>query len=705
MSTMCSSSLFPRTISPPARSAIFRFVVARSFAGSAAMADDSKKKTQAPFGSWKSPFTAEVVSGASLRLGGFATDANGNLLCVEGRPAEAGRCVLVKKDGNGRVEDITPSGFNVRSTVHEYGGGAFTVEGETAVFSNFSDQRLYRQSLIGERSPVPLTPAYEGPVVRYADGRFDISRGRYITVREDHRQGKEPVNDIVSVDLKSTALAEPEVLVSGNDFYAFPRLSPDGRKLAWIEWSHPNMPWDSTYLYVGDIGKDGKITKRVCVAGNDGAKEAVTEPKWSPEGELFFASDRGRGFWNLYHWVESENKCEPVYSLDAEFTRPAWIFGNSSYGFFNSSLGTRIICTYRERGNSRLAIVDISPSRSIYPVETPFDAIYNLAVSGDTLLMSAGSPKHPVSIVKMDLKNSDADPGSIIWSSEAMDLDKYQEYISVPRIIEFPTEVPGETAFVNFYPPSNGDYEAPPEEKPPLLVRSHGGPTAESDTTLQLAIQFWTSRGWAFADVNYGGSTGYGRQYRERLNGKWGIVDVGDCCSCASHLVASGEVDESRLCIDGRSAGGYTTLAALAFRDTFKAGASLYGVSDLESLMTDTHKFESRYLTSLIGDSKAFHDRSPIHYPERFSCPLILFQGLDDKVVPPNQARMIYEAVKSKGIPVALVEYEGEQHGFRKAENIKYTLEQEMLFFARLIGGFLPADKIDPVHVDNFPSK
>ncbi|EFJ36425.1 hypothetical protein SELMODRAFT_78836 [Selaginella moellendorffii] len=666
------------------------------------MADDSKKKTQAPFGSWKSPFTAELVSGASLRLGGFATDANGNLLCVEGRPAEAGRCVLVKKDGNGRVEDITPSGFNVRSTVHEYGGGAFTVEGETAVFSNFSDQRLYKQSLTGERSPVPLTPAYEGPVVRYADGRFDISRGRYITVREGTHNGFS-IPWIFSRHLFICGYrwlsAEPEVLLSGNDFYSFPRLSPDGRKLAWIEWSHPNMPWDSTYLYVGDIGKDGKITKRVCVAGNDGAKEAVTEPKWSPEGELFFVSDRGRGFWNLYHWVESENKCEPMYPLDAEFTRPAWIFGNSSYGFFNSSLGTRIICTYRwERGNSRLAIVDISPSRSIYPVETPFDAIYNLIVFG----------LHHLKFMlneQVDLKNSDADPGSIIWSSEAMDLDKYQEYISVPRIIEFPTEVPGETAFVNFYPPSNGDYEAPPEEKPPLLVRSHGGPTAESDTTLQLGIQFWTSRGWAFADVNYGGSTGYGRQYRERLNGKWGIVDVGDCCSCASHLVASGEVDESRLCIDGRSAGGYTTLAALAFRDTFKAGASLYGVSDLESLMTDTHKFESRYLTSLIGDSKAFHDRSPIHYPERFSCPLILFQGLDDKVVPPNQARMIYEAVKSKGIPVALVEYEGEQHGFRKAENIKYTLEQEMLFFARLIGGFLPADKIDPVHVDNFPSK
>ncbi|KAH6557494.1 hypothetical protein KP509_1Z111200 [Ceratopteris richardii] len=291
---------------------------------------------------------------------------------------------------------------------------------------------------------------------------------------------------------------------------------------------------------------------------------------------------------------------------------------------------------------------------------------------------------------------------TVLWSSNSLKLSEYSPYLSTPDIIEFPTERSGQTAFANFYPPHNDDYCAPAAEKPPLLVRCHGGPTAEARTSLNLSIQFWTSRGWAVADVNYGGSTGYGREYRERLYGAWGIVDVDDCCSCAKFLVDSEKVDGEKLCIDGGSAGGYTTLAALVFKDTFKAGCSFYGIGDLFVLVGDTHKFESHYIESLIGsDEKTIFNRSPINFLEKLSCPVILFQGLEDKVVPASQARLIYESVKAKKIPVAIVEYEGEQHGFRKAENIMYTLEQEMAFFARVLKSFSVADEITPVHVDN----
>ncbi|KAJ7536995.1 hypothetical protein O6H91_12G091700 [Diphasiastrum complanatum] len=655
-----------------------------SGASSSASANMGSKKVQ-PFGSWRSPLTAELVSGASLRLGGAAVDSDGHLLWVEGRPAESGRSVLVREATKGGfMEDITPKGFDVRTTVHEYGGGAFTIAGDTIIFSNYGDQRLYQQTLKGDRSPVALTPAYDGPVVRYADGRVDLKFNRYITVREDHRKvGKEASNEIVAIQLEGDPNTEPMILVEGNDFYSFPRISPDGEKLAWIEWSHPNMPWDSAALWVGQISVDGTVINKVCVAGGDQTIiQAPTEPCWSSKNKLLFVSDKDNGFWNLYQWVEGNN-VQPLYPLDAEFTRPAWNFGNSSFSFIETDgvpSGSQVACTYRQRGISYLGILDLSTNH-FSPIQTPFTTIYNL----------------------INWKNSTGkNEFSVVWSSDSIDIAKFQPYFSTPTVIQFPTKVTGQTAFANFYPPRNADFMQPEEEKPPLLVRSHGGPTSEADATLQLSIQYWTSRGWAFADVNYGGSTGYGRPYRERLYGNWGVVDVNDCCSCAEYLVATGEVDGQRLCIDGRSAGGYTTLATLVFSHTFKAGASLYGLCDLSVFQEDTHKFESHYIDSLVGKGElALRERSPINFLENLTCPVILFQGLEDKVVLPNQAEMIYKAVKAKGIPVALIEFEGEQHGFRKAENIRYTLEQEMLFFARLVGGFEVADDITPVHVDN----
>ncbi|GAU20487.1 hypothetical protein TSUD_130440 [Trifolium subterraneum] len=574
----------------------------------------------APYGSWKSPITADVVSGASKRLGG------------------------------GEAVDITPKEFGVRTLAQEYGGGAFTVSGDVVFFANYQDQRLYKQSITSlDVPPIPLTPDYSGPVVSYADGVLDTRFNRFIAVREDRRESSQnPPTTIVSIALGSKDVKEPEVLVGGSDFYAFPRLDPKSERIAWIQWSHPNMPWDKSELWVGYISENGDIYKRVCVAGYDpSVVESPTEPKWSSDGELFFITDRESGFWNLHKWIESENKVVPVYSLDAEFARPLWIFGNNSYEFVKSPKQRNLIaCSYRQKGKSYLGIIDDTQGSNLTVLDIPFTDIENIT-SGTGCLFLEGA--------------------------------------SAPELIEFPTEVPGQNAYAYFYPPSNPKYQAIEGEKPPLLLKSHGGPTAETRGVLNLSIQYWTSRGWAFADVNYGGSTGYGREYRDRLLGRWGIVDVNDCCSCATYLVDSGKVDVERLCITGGSAGGYTTLAALAFKDTFKAGASLYGVADLKLLIEETHKFESHYIDNLVGGEKDWFERSPINH-----------------VVPPSQARKIYLALKEKGVPVALVEYEGEQHGFRKAENIKYTLEQQMVFFARVIGRFNVADDITPVKIDNF---
>lgn len=668
----------------------------------------NQERTTAPYGSWRSPITADVVAGASKSLEGTAVDPHGRLIWLESRPNEAGRAVLVReaeKPGDEAV-DITPKDFAVRTVAQEYGGGAFTVSGDTVVFANYKDQRLYKQFLDSNGSvPQPLTPDYGGPVVSYADGVFDSRFNRFVTVREDRRQSStNATTEIVAVTLGGDDIQEPEVLVRGNDFYAFPRIDAKGERIAWIEWSHPNMPWDKTELWVGYISDNGEIYKRICIAGFDPAVvESPTEPKWSSSGELFFITDRKSGFWNLHKWVESDNKVVSVYSLDAEFSKPLWVFGINSYEFIQSFQGKNLIaCSYRQKGRSYLGILDDVQS-TISLLDIPFTDIDNIILAEHCLYVEGASAIHPSSVAKvtLDEQKSKAVEFKIIWSSSP-DCLKYKSYFSLPELIEFPTEVPGQTAYAYFYPPTNSVYQADQEERPPLLLKSHGGPTAETRALLNLNIQYWTSRGWAIVDVNYGGSTGYGREYRDRLLGKWGIVDVDDCCSCAKFLVDSGKADGERLCITGGSAGGYTTLAALAFRNTFRAGASLYGVADLNSLRAETHKFESHYIDKLVGNEENYFERSPINFVDKFSCPIILFQGLEDKVVPPDQAKKIYQALKEKGLPVALVEYEGEQHGFRKAENIKFTLEQQMVFFARLVGNFKVADEITPISIDNF---
>uniref|UniRef100_A0A0E0DYV6 Peptidase S9 prolyl oligopeptidase catalytic domain-containing protein n=1 Tax=Oryza meridionalis TaxID=40149 RepID=A0A0E0DYV6_9ORYZ len=631
----------------------------------------AEKAVVAPYGSWESPISAAAVSAAGRTVEGLAVAGDGRLLWVETRPEEGGRAVLVKEaaEPGGDAVDVTPEGFAVRSLAQEYGGGAFAVQGDVVVFSNYSDQRLYKQT-IGDNSAQPLTPDYTGSVVRYADGVYDPHFCRYVTIMEDHRKdSSNPMTTIAAVTISDGDVNEPTVLVSGNDFYAFPRIDPIKRRMTWIEWSNPSMSWDKAQLWVGYFSEKGEVHNKICIAGGDPTLvESPTEPKWTSKGELFFITDRESGFWNIYKWDEESNLIVQLYSLDAEFSKPMWIFGVSSYGFLGK------------------------------------DDMSNKIVTGnDYFYIEGASATVPMSIAKVAL-NEDRTKVvsfSIIWSSSS-DVVQCSSFFSAPEFVEFSTSSTGQKAYAYFYPPSNPNFQGLPDEKPPLLVKTHGGPTAETRGILDLSVQYWTSRGWAYLDVNYGGSTGFGREYRERLLGKWGIVDVDDCCSCARVLVESGKVDGRRLCITGRSAGGYTTLASLAFRDTFKAGASLYGIGDLSLLRAETHKFESHYTDNLVGNENAYYERSPINFVDKFTCPVILFQGLDDKVVPPDQARKIYKALKEKGLPVALVEYEGEQHGFRKAENIKFTLEQQMVFFARLVGNFKVADDITPIKIENF---
>ncbi len=635
----------------------------------------------APYGSWKSPITSDLIVSETVRLGQIALDDD-SIYWLEMRPSEGGRNVVVRWH-DGKTRDVTPSPFNARTTVHEYGGGAFAVKDGVVYFSNFKDQRVYRMG--GQAKPQPLTPdrAY-----RYADAVFDARRNRLICVLEDHTVGgAEAENSLVAVPLDKAG--EPVTLVAGNDFYSSPRLSPDGTRLAWLTWNHPNMPWDGTELWVAEIREDGTLRSPRKVAG--GPTESIFQPEWSPDGTLYFVSDRSN-WWNLYRL--SEGGIEPVLPRAAEFGLPQWVFGMSTYAFITQE---RLLCTYFERGTWHLAELN-TRTRQLDEIDTPFTHFEQIRANAHTAAFIAGAPIMPNAIVKLDLETRTFD---ILRRSAVINFDT--TFISRPEAIEFPTEN-GKTAHAYFYPPQNRDFVGPEGEQPPLIVKSHGGPTGATSSTLELKTQFWTSRGFAVVDVNYGGSTGYGREYRERLKHKWGIVDVDDCVNAAKFLAETGRVDGNRTAITGGSAGGYTTLSALTFRDFFKAGASYYGICDLEALAKDTHKFESRYLDGLIGPYPEQRDvyiqRSPIHFTERLACPVIIMQGLEDKVVPPNQAQMMVDALRKKGLPVAYLAFEGEQHGFRKAETIKRSLEAELYFYSRIFS-FELADPVQPVPIEN----
>ena len=639
-----------------------------------------------PFGSWKSPITSDLIAGSTVGLMEPLIDGD-DTYWTEMRPAEKGRYVVVRRAPDGALADVNPPPFNARTRVHEYGGAAVWVDGGTVYFSHFADQRLYRQRP-GEQ-PEPLTPQPDPPsALRYANGVIDRRRNRIICVREDHtRAGQEATNALVSVSL--TGGDAGAVLVSGNTFYSTPRLSPDGSRLVWLTWNHPNMPWDGAELWVADVADDGTLRRAQQVAG--GKDESIFEPEWSPGGELYFVSDRS-GWWNLYR--ARGGQIEPLAPMDAEFGQPQWGLGMSTYAFESAE---RIVCAYTQNGLSHLATLD-TRTLELRPVECPFTSIGGVQATTGRAVFTGGSPTHPTAVVEWNARTGEF---AVLRRANSVVLD--EGYLSIPEPVEFPTEN-GLTAHGLYYAPRNRDYTAPAGEKPPLLVISHGGPTGSTSSTLSLSIQFWTSRGIAVLDVNYGGSTGYGRAYRMRLNDNWGVVDVDDCCNGATYLAQQGRVDGNRLIIRGGSAGGYTTLAALAYRDVFRAGASYYGVSDLEALATDTHKFESRYLDNLVGPYPGRRDlyvaRSPIHSAEKLNCPVIFFQGLEDRVVPPSQAERMVDVLRSKGVPVAYVPFEGEQHGFRQAANIKRSLDAELYFYSRVFG-FELAEPVAPVQIEN----
>jgi dipeptidyl aminopeptidase/acylaminoacyl peptidase len=604
---------------------------------------------------------------------------------IELRPSERGRQVIVRRTNEGSTSDVGPAQFNSRTRVHEYGGGDYIVHDGVVFFSNFTDQQLYRATLDSEPQVISTEGADDR--VRYADAVVDANRNRLICVCEDHRQADhEAQNYLVAVPLEGGANS---ILVSGNNFYSSPKVSPNGSRLAWMTWNHPNMPWDGSELWVGDIAGDGGIVNPQLVAG--GLRESIFQPEWSPDGMLYFVSDR-TGWWNIYRHAGGSSEC--LVEMEAEFGAPQWVFGMSTYAFASAET---IVCALVEKGIWSLGAID-TRTKHFERISTPFTDISYVRAAAGRAVFRAGSPREPFSIIEMDIGTRET---KVLRRASKVEIDP--AYISAPVAVEFPTEN-GLTAHGFYYAPKNPDFTAPATEKPLLLVKSHGGPTSATAPVFMPALQYWTSRGIAVLDVNYGGSTGYGRAYRERLNGNWGVVDVDDCVNGAKFLAGRNDADPNRSMIDGGSAGGYTTLCALTFRDYFKAGASYYGVSDLEALELDTHKFESRYSDGLVGPYPGRRDlyieRSPIHFTDRLSCPVIFFQGLEDKVVPPNQAELMVEALRRKHLPVAYVAFEGEQHGFRRAENIKRSLDGEIYFYSRIFG-FELSDQVEPVEIEN----
>jgi dipeptidyl aminopeptidase/acylaminoacyl peptidase len=648
--------------------------------------------TYAAFGSWKSPVTAQLVVGESLRLGQPRIGSAG-IVWTEGRPQEKGRHAIVRFRADGEIEELTAAPFDAASRVHEYGGGALAVTALGVFFVNFKDQQVYAVDPSGQPKAVTQT---EG--VRYADLIADPARGRLIGVCEDHRAGShEPVNTLVSIDLASGAT---ETIAEGHDFFASPCLSPDGTHLAWLTWDHPNMPWDGTELWVAEIAANGAIGTPRRIAG--GHTESLFQPAWSPAGDLYVVSDRS-GWWNLYRVrvgastaasTNSDTALEALHPMDAEFGKPQWVFGMTTYGF---AADGRIVCLYEQDGVTHLAACDPS-SGAFADIPTPYSTMRDLQVEGERAVFVGSSPTSGEAIVELDLRTHTC---RVLRQSGGAAVDA--RYVSIAEPIRFPTEG-GLHAHAFFYPPANPDFKGPEGTLPPLIVIAHGGPTSSTHSGFRLPIQYWTSRGFAVVDVDYGGSSGHGRAYRQRLDGQWGVTDVNDAINAARYLIEQGRVNQDALAVRGGSAGGYLVLCALAFHDFFKAGASYYGVGDLEALMKDTHKFESRYMIRLVGpypeEQALYQARSPIHFVEQMSSAMILFQGAEDKVVPPNQAESIYQVVRTKGLPVAHVLYEGEGHGFRRAETITHSLEAELYFYGKIFG-FEPADAIEPVVIEN----
>ncbi len=642
------------------------------------------------YGSWKSPITTDLIVENSVQLLNIVCDGD-DVYMSEGRPQEKGRVTILKLENpdftnldftNSNFKEILPKTYSARTKVHEYGGISFNVFNKEIYFSNFDDQQIYKIDTLGNISPI--TPVSTD---RYVEYTKDKTRNLIFCIQEEHLEN-EVNNAIVKIEKKGKI----KKIAKGNDFYSSLSISPDCKKLAFLTWNQPNMPWDAASLFIADITDEGDLKNLKKIAGSN--DEAIFQPRWGKDGYLYFVSDK-TNFWNLYRY--KENKIEPIYPFDAEFGLPMWIFGRSTYDFYIENNRLKIIATYTKNAKFHLALID-PETKTLQEIKTQFTFFSNILVVNDKLFFIGASPIDLPSLVCLNLKNQEY---KILKKSKDIKIDS--GYISFPQSIEFPSEN-NRTAHMIFYPPKNKDFKPLKKEKPPLIVRSHGGPTGQAQGILSLEIQFWTSRGFAFTDVNYSGSTGYGREYRQRLYGNWGILDVDDCVNAALYLAKNNLVDENKMIIQGGSAGGYTTLCALTFRDIFSAGASYFGISDTAAFVRDTHKFEKKYLEKLIGPypekKQLYFERSPINFVENLSCPLILFQGEDDKIVPPNQAEMMFKALMGKKVPTAYLLFEKEGHGFRNADVIKKTIESELYFYSKIFGFNLQED-IMPIKIYN----
>lgn len=648
-------------------------------------------KQNAAYGSWPSPITAKLLTSANVGLSEPQLDGS-DIYWLESRPLERGRTAIVRFGTDGKREDILPSPLNARSRVNEYGGGSYCVSDGLVCFVQFDDQRIYSIDASGDKqapsAPNPLTP--EGPW-HYGNLVVDSVRQRLLTVCEDHSQaGQEAKTSISAIALNGDPAQPPQILLSGQDFYSSPAISPDGKRVAWLSWNHPNMPWDGCECWLGEFNDAGEIVKGKRIAG--GARESIFQPQWSPDGQLYLISDR-TNWWNIYRYDGEQliGICEQT----VEFGAPQWVFGLSTYDFLDANT---LLATYTQAGVWQLCTIDIA-SGKIQDIPSELSDVGYIRTARDKAVFIASSGKSFPAIYSFDAKL-----GQIEGLAESGRLPVDSGYLAPAEAIEFPLGNSAETGHGFFYPPRNKDFSGESGSKPPLLVLCHGGPTSATKSGLNLKIQFWTSRGFAVADVNYGGSTGYGRHYRERLNGQWGVVDVEDAVDCVKYLSAADRVDGDKVAIRGSSAGGYTVLAALTFHNVFRAGASLYGVGDLETLAADTHEFESRYLDNLVGpypeQKSLYRARSPIHHIEELNCPVIFLQGLKDKVVPPNQAEAMVAALDEKHIPVAYVTFPEEAHGFRQGPNIRRALESELYFYSQVFG-FDLAEDIEAVPIRN----
>ncbi|HXP27585.1 MAG TPA: prolyl oligopeptidase family serine peptidase [Steroidobacteraceae bacterium] len=645
--------------------------------------------TTAPYGSWASPLSAEALAAGGINFGDLR-GANGRLYWVENVPARGGEVSLFSF-GDGATAQVTPNGANVRTRVHEYGGAAFIALGDTVYYSQLSDQRLYELKRGG--TPRPVTP----PNYRYADcialPGAAKSAAALVCVREDHTDPAHVRNTLVRLPaaMPGDAAGAGEVLFDGSDFVSYPRLSPDGRRLAFITWNHPNMPWDGTQLKVAELTAAG-LKAPVLVAG--GAAESVLEPQWDADGTLYFISDRS-GFWNLY--ADGAAGARPIWPRAVEFAAPLWQFGQSNYVLLGD--GRAVVC-FSERGIDRLAVLDLKKGTG-RELDLPYVEFSHLTrIDSQHVAAVAGASKSLASIVSIDIAS-----GKATTVRTAGDSPLQSDSISIAVPIDFPS-AHGRTAHAFYYAPTNPRYRGVPGTLPPLLALVHGGPTSQASPALRSSVQFWTSRGIAVVDVNYGGSSGYGRAYRQALNGNWGVVDVEDVIAAVRFLVGTERADAMRTAISGGSAGGYTVLVALSTSDVFHAGTDRFGVSDMTALARDTHKFESRYVDSLIGplpEAQAIYDsRSPLNHLDGFKVPVLVLQGADDPVVPPNQSQRIVDALRARHVPVAYILYPGESHGFRKPETIINSQQAELAFYGRVFG-FKPADQLPPLTIEGLP--